>query len=436
MDNDFYSSLYTWFDKCGIISDVRTHLRHSLFQVLKTKDMTFDKTKVFSPSANQYFYDLLIADYLWNHDYDYTLSVFASEVPILVNHNHKPIISYKKNTQKTSAKRKLQSDYICYTLEALGIQPNETVGKSIITDYANNDVSLLLSILKYHSQSNQPDTAVVSKKVPCDCEKKNSTSIDLSKKNVMVDEMMEKLLIQKNVFDKQLTKKKSQLKNYSCTVGQQMVAINDKLSKMQILIDEVNLKKKKFYQDKQKEEQRIHVKQLELSMKESTLYQEAKKLEIKWNNYTKLETNLKELKDELKRVKKKDQLENSSHIKTIETSIQTDECFFNNENINYSSYKETLELQMLIKEQQLRIEKLTLKAVSLSEKIETHFSQNTANVIFSPITHTECLSKNIYENSSTDDIIQDAKKRLKRLKEETFKADQGYFNSIVSLPLL
>lgn len=429
MDNDFYSSLYTWFDRCGIISDVRTHLRYNLFKVLKTKDMTFSRVKNFSHSPTQHVYDLLIADYLWNHDYDYTLSVFASEVPMLANHTHQLITTYQNNTQETSSKRKLQTDYVYHMLETLGIQPNEPIGQSIISEYTNNDVSLLFSILKYHSQPKLSNDAIVSEKVSCVCGKKNGTQIELSRKNDMVDEILEKLLSQKNMFDEQLIKKKNELNKYSCTVGHQMVAINDKLSQVQTLIDKVNLKKKKFYQDKDKAENRIHVKKLELSVKENLLYRKAKTLQTQWN--TKLETNLKELKDELTKLKTK----SSSDIKTVETSIQTDECYFNNEAINYSNSKNTQELQMIIQDQQLRIEKLTVRVMSLSQQIEAQFSKNLINEVSGPTTQTQCLPKNICESSSTDDIIQDAKNRLKRLKEETIKADQRYFNSIVSLPL-
>lgn len=191
----------------------------------------------------------------------------------------------------------------------------------------------------------------------------------------------------------------------------------------------MNLKKKKFYQDKDKAENRIHVKKLELSVKENLLYRKAKTLQTQWN--TKLETNLKELKDELTKLKTK----SSSDIKTVETSIQTDECYFNNEAINYSNSKNTQELQMIIQDQQLRIEKLTVRVMSLSQQIEAQFSKNLINEVSGPTTQTQCLPKNICESSSTDDIIQDAKNRLKRLKEETIKADQRYFNSIVSLPL-
>ncbi|EFN65936.1 hypothetical protein EAG_08128, partial [Camponotus floridanus] len=111
------------FEKCGIISNIRTHLRQNLVNALKHKDLTLCKTRE-AKSAKQYVYDMLIAEYLFSHNYSFTLSIFASEVPLLVNFCNSVPQRSSSDNDRGGCSNKLQSDYIVHTLETLGIDPN------------------------------------------------------------------------------------------------------------------------------------------------------------------------------------------------------------------------------------------------------------------------------------------------------------------------
>ena len=111
-------------------------------------------------------------------------------------------------------------------------------------------------------------------------------------------------------------------------------------------------------------------------------------------------------------------------------SIQTDfESFIlSNRERNFLN-QEKKDLNGLVEEQQSRIEQLTLKVVSLSRKLEEAQLQQRVNV-HTPIIRVTNTNTIISETSSTEDILQDAKMRLRRLEEETMKADQYYLNYI------
>ena len=92
--------------------------------------------------------------------------------------------------------------------------------------------------------------------------------------------------------------------------------------------------------------------------------------------------------------------------------------------------KEKEKLNTLIQEQQLRIEQITQRALRLSRQLEGIRSLRPTEVP----TQTVNANAVISENSSTEDILQDAKMRLKRLEEESLKADQYYYNFIKNHP--
>lgn len=149
------------------------------------------------------------------------------------------------------------------------------------------------------------------------------------------------------------------------------------------------------------------------------------------------ETNLKKLQEEL--VKVQQDLPN----KQKEFKIQTHEAHTQTEAVNNFLERLTIdddkrELQNLVREQQLRIEELTLRAIRLTRQLEeAQLIKSTAIEITQPNVKFSKFHTVLSENSSTDDIIQDAKQRLKRLEEESFKADRNYFNCVAtSLPLL
>ncbi|XP_015117254.1 golgin subfamily A member 6-like protein 22 [Diachasma alloeum] len=444
MDGDYYSTVYAWFERCGIISNVRTHLRQNLVNALKSKDMTLNKANIGPKSAKQYVYDLLIAEYLWNHNYAYTVSVFASEAPLLVNFR-KHVPKSDDEALETTDRNKLQTDYVCHTLETLGISPEGPDGQAIIAEYDSNDMPLLLSILKYVSQFSKPKSSVQivreDFKVPTkSCRTQTDfPESDVTAESIKIVAAKRKLIRQKESFDSELREKEEALKQRASHIEQQMMTLDEKLAQVQGFMQAVNLKEKQFHEDRKEEERRMYRKELELAVKESSLEREAERLEKERDSYRHFEANLKNLQEELIKVKqdlpnKENRETKDSRKSTNEASTQTEKC--NNETNKQLNDQEKRELQNLVHEQKLRIEELTLRAVKLSRQLEEAQLIKYANSeVMKAIPPVQPSKTVLSESSSTDDIIQDAKQRLKRLEEETMKADNCYLNAMITSPL-
>lgn len=141
------------------------------------------------------------------------------------------------------------------------------------------------------------------------------------------------------------------------------------------------------------------------------------------NNYRKLEEDCKKLQEQ-RNVDNHD-------LKNIE--IQTDfTTDILQENKIKALTKEKEELTTLVQDQQLKIEQITQRALQLSRQVEGIRSLRPTSIEV-PI-QTVNANTIISESSSTEDILQDAKIRLKRLEEESLKADQYYYNFINNSP--
>lgn len=114
------------------------------------------------------------------------------------------------------------------------------------------------------------------------------------------------------------------------------------------------------------------------------------------------------------------------HVQTdLESRTIMDEC--------KTLEREKLELTNLVQEQRLRIEQITLRSVQLSRQLEEVRSLQSIDLGISfPVPRVTDTNTIVSESSSTEDILKDAKMRLKRLEEESSKADQ-YFRSFVSI---
>ncbi|CAD6225761.1 GSCOCG00005712001-RA-CDS [Cotesia congregata] len=431
MNSDYYSTIYAWFERCGIISDVRTHLRHNLVNALKSTDMTLNKENSGPKSAKQYIYDLLIAEYLWNHNYAYTLSVFASEAPLLVN--------FRKHVKPDSEddKQKLQNDYVTHALETLGIRPDEPDGQSIIADYDNNDMPLLLTILKFIYRGKFSHTESVKTELKnCQTQTDFKISEDILREKRKIINARKKLVEQNEFYNSKLKEYEDKINKRADIVGEQMILLDDKLVTAQNMLQEINERESKLKKEKEENDRYIFIKNQELISRENLLAHEAKRLQNEQDSYKIFETNLKKLQEELAKVQKELSSKNEEkviQICTHEVSTQT-EIKDSEKIIINNCDDEKRQLQSLVQEQQLRIEELTLRAIRLSRQLEEAQLLKPVIEVTRPV-FSKTLTTVLSESSSTDDIIQDAKQRLKRLEEESLKADQSYFNCITGLPL-
>lgn len=411
MDHEYYQSIYSWFERCGIISEIRTQLRHKLVHAFKNNEPLWNKNSA-PKSAKQYVYDLLIAEYLLNHNYAYTLSVFVSEAPLLANF-HKATCD--KSEDKENNKEKFKSDYIVHSLETLGINPKDSKGQYIISQYIENDIPLLLSIFKCISEfpfdmhASMQQSSVRNKQTQTEF----SESYDMQK----LTAMKQKIIKQKLVFDNKLREREVMLKEQAIVMEEQLTSLNKKLEQAQSIMQHISMKETQLKEKRQNEEQQILHKEIELAQKEKLLLEETNR---------KLVQDLQTLQQELSKMQiehRPAKPETTSIVKNME--VQTDvEAILKAEELQTLT-KEKEELTILVKEQQQRIEQITQRALQLSRQIED-------TRLLKPVTETPNQVQHtvISESSSTEDILQDAKLRLKRLEEESLKADQHYYNFI------
>ncbi|XP_011145528.1 uncharacterized protein LOC105186786 isoform X2 [Harpegnathos saltator] len=415
MDSDYYPTMYAWFDKCGIISNIRTYLRQNLVNALKGKDLGLCQSREVK-SAKQYVYDMLIAEYLFNHNYSFTLSIFASEVPLLVNFYNNMLHRSDGNDKdgKDGSKHKLQSDYIEHTLETLGIDPKKPEGQHIISSYLNIREDPL------YDKEIQANLAL------------EANIIDTAK----IRTMRRKIIQQKQLYDDELRTKESKLKQQASVIKHQLSSLNVKLEEAQNLMQSLTLKEKQLNEKRDSEARNILQKEIELSMRQNFLTQEANRLQKERNSYRKFEDDLKKLQRELVKMQKElsqgaqNQCGQTTSVRNIHVQTDLENCTLMDE--CKALQREKLELSNLVQEQRSRIEQITLRSVQLSRQLEEMRSLRSIVDVEVPVSVTGVGANVIVsESSSTEDILQDAKMRLKRLEEESSKADQ-YFCSFVS----
>ena len=214
---------------------MRTHLRQNLIDALKNKNIIL---KNYGPkSAKQYVYDLLIGEYLLNHNYSYTLSVFASEAPLLINFSNKTVQRSGGNEEDNE---KLQSDYIMHVLETLGINPHDPKGQYVISQYTNNDMPLLLCILKsitmftYNIHNDVP----MKEKVFL-CNESTQTEVSWQIHSFSIEKLIalkRKISAHKQMIENKLRNKEMILKEQAVIIKQQLTVLNEKLHQVQVMI--------------------------------------------------------------------------------------------------------------------------------------------------------------------------------------------------------
>ncbi|XP_078040932.1 uncharacterized protein LOC144472095 [Augochlora pura] len=425
MDQECNTSMYNWFEKSGMIANIRTHLRQNLINALRNKDLNL---KTDNPkSAKQYIYDLLIAEYLFNHNYAYTLSVFASEAPLLINFANKTVQRPDENEEGTT--EKLQNDYIFHALETLGINPHDRKGQYVLSQYIESDMPLLLCILKCITMfSYNMHNSIPMKENVALCNESTQTKFSWVSYNSHIEKLLslkKKVSLHKQMVNNKLHKREMMLKEQALLTQRNIEVLNTKLHQVQNAVHSMSLKEKDLKKERQSNEQKIQQKEMEVALKERLLLQEENRLRREQNDRMKLEEDIKQLQEH----KKIAEMTASRRVQSIE--VQTDFAIESSlEDKIKVLTKEKEELNALIQDQQLRIEQITQRALQLSRQIEgIRVLRPTIEVPTQTNGNTV-----ISECSSTEDILQDAKLRLKRLEEESMKADQYYYNFINNSP--
>lgn len=254
-------------------------MRQNLVNALKNKDsLKYESNR--PKSAKQYVHDLLIAEYLFDRNYACSLSVFASEAPLLVNFARQVSSS---NSSENANKQRLQNDYVTHTLDTLGIKSDEPEGLSIISKYSETEEPLLLCILNSHRQFSSLKTIsnfefAEKCKVVKISKNSHETATQTEREETREEKFAsatKRLLKQKEIFDLELKEKEKKLREQAIIVDRQLSLLQKKLQEAQELMFNVQTKEKNFHHERGKEEQRIIQKDMELAMREKLLSQEA-----------------------------------------------------------------------------------------------------------------------------------------------------------------
>lgn len=155
---EFQTTLYYWFNQKGIVSNMRSYLRMKMINALKQTTIGESLKNNNNVNMEDQALNVLIADYLFQHGYDYSLSVFSTEVPI------KTLVSefcfFLFNKEKTQYRHKIDEENAMSVIELLGINGNSEVAREILKTYKQFEKgSLLLCILKVVMNYYKPDNS-------------------------------------------------------------------------------------------------------------------------------------------------------------------------------------------------------------------------------------------------------------------------------------
>lgn len=179
---------------------------------------------------------MLIAEYLLNYNYAYTLSVFASEAPLLINLNQQTPVSHSND--EGYSRNKLPNDYVYHTLQTLGICPKNSDGKNISLEYAAGTEPLILCILRHLvSRSSTKSMGECGDERVATRSQQTQTDYVADVENHELRKLSEakaKLYRQKELFAGQLKNKEFELKTQARSVEKQLVCLNEKLQHAQV----------------------------------------------------------------------------------------------------------------------------------------------------------------------------------------------------------
>ncbi|XP_067000359.2 centriole and centriolar satellite protein ofd1 isoform X2 [Anabrus simplex] len=151
---EFQKKLLDWFEDRGILSELRSHLRHQMVAALKDTKLGTQTMGNFRQAGSPKLQaiNLLVAEFLLQQEYHYTLSVFTSEVPLLRNLPEftAPLQSSVKGLSTSFGNKgypRFQQRDVHDILEAVGLSPNSEEGAVAYRLYENSREEPLLNCI-------------------------------------------------------------------------------------------------------------------------------------------------------------------------------------------------------------------------------------------------------------------------------------------------
>ncbi|XP_068622927.1 uncharacterized protein [Battus philenor] len=149
---DFQKFIYELFEKNGVLSDLRSYLRGHIVNVLKSvhtgDTLTCQKHFVQRLEYTFQALNILIVEYLLQMDFNYSLSVFISEIP-LANMVFDFAKSLLESTTETYQNLRFKDNDVWCVLNYLGIKCDSETASNIAETYKKeHKCPLLLCILQ------------------------------------------------------------------------------------------------------------------------------------------------------------------------------------------------------------------------------------------------------------------------------------------------
>ncbi|XP_034241448.1 uncharacterized protein LOC117645390 [Thrips palmi] len=153
---EFQRKLFDWFEKRGLLSELRAFMRHRMISALYSSESPcpashFSTETAVSPTLQAML--LLVAEFLVQQEYHYTMSVMVAEAPLLASFpKFSGYVSYMSQTdtiRKGSNFPRYSEKDVQEILEVLGMSSNSESMEHVLRLYTNNNAreSLLACVL-------------------------------------------------------------------------------------------------------------------------------------------------------------------------------------------------------------------------------------------------------------------------------------------------
>lgn len=139
----FRNLLSSWFEEKGIVSDLKSHVRYRMINILKNTAIGRDivRKSLQKTSLSRQAVNLIVAEYLMQNHYHYTLSIFNTEAGLTD-------IFPVSGEFNDSNPAKFDPDNVRNIMELIGISKMNILSNELLSSYyTDQDASILSSLV-------------------------------------------------------------------------------------------------------------------------------------------------------------------------------------------------------------------------------------------------------------------------------------------------
>lgn len=346
---EFQRTLLRWFEEHGVVSELRTHLRRNMVDILHNTPLGQSVSQRRTPiSSKDQVINLLIAEFLMRNKYQFSLSVFSSEVPLsnvlpqyLSNSSHmNPNLTVPSSTieNDSSLRPTFTDNYFWEILDTLGFARDSIYTQKLHEFYFNHETndSLLVGMLRLLASI----CNVRNKSGPFRCNRNSGLTAEFMESdiepwlkdiyNLLIHFEVPDSIIQnlhghlKSVFDKEHAKIRSEESTKFNLMHSQIQS--DFQTREAEICRMINEMENTFYKEKRKLVAQVEEEQEKLSKMQKTVQKKSTELDDRLESVRRKEQLLQERENEV--------LEQTDVLKT---RIKTMESIYNSINNSTNS---------------------------------------------------------------------------------------------------